>query len=102
MSFFKKFFEEQVYMIIPPGHKEEININLIYRLKKLIYGLKQSLRAWYEKLSSYLISCGFMASKTDLSLFINLDKHNIVIILVYVDDIIITDNNLDKIRGVKK
>jgi hypothetical protein len=40
--------------------------------------------------------------KLILPLFVNLDKYNITIILVYVDDIIITDNNLEKIRGVKK
>jgi Reverse transcriptase (RNA-dependent DNA polymerase) len=89
-------------MTIPPGHNEEENTNLICRLKKLIYGLKQSPRAWYEKLSSHLISCGFMANKADSSLFINLGEHNITIILVYIDDIIITGNNLDEIKRVKK
>jgi hypothetical protein len=42
-----------------------------------------------------------MASKVNSSLFINLNKYNITIILVYVDDIIIIGNNLEKIRGVK-
>jgi predicted amidophosphoribosyltransferase len=43
-----------------------------------------------------------MANKADSSLFINLGEHNITIILVYIDDIIITGNNLDEIKRVKK
>jgi Reverse transcriptase (RNA-dependent DNA polymerase) len=88
-------------MIIPLGHKEECNPKLVCKLTKLIYDLKQYLRAWYGKLSSYLISCGFITSKVDSSLFINLDKYDTTIILVYVDDIIITGNNLKKIEKSK-
>jgi hypothetical protein len=43
-----------------------------------------------------------MASKVDSYLFINLYEHNIIIILIYADDIIITGNNLNEISGVKK
>jgi Reverse transcriptase (RNA-dependent DNA polymerase) len=101
-AFLQRVLEEEVYMLIPPGHKEENNSNFVCKLKKSIYGLKQSPRAWYEKLSSYLISCGFITSKADSSLFVNLDKYDTTIILVYVDNIIITGNNLEKIRQVKK
>jgi hypothetical protein len=43
-----------------------------------------------------------MANKADSYLFINLYENNIIIILIYADDIIITGNNLNEIRGVKK
>jgi Reverse transcriptase (RNA-dependent DNA polymerase) len=101
-AFLQGVLEEEAYMLIPPRHKEENKSNLVCKLKKSIYGLKQSPRAWYGKLSSYLISCGFITSKVDSSLFVNLDKYDTTIILVYMDDIIIMRNNLEKIRQVKK
>jgi Reverse transcriptase (RNA-dependent DNA polymerase) len=44
------------------------NPNLVYKLKKMIYGLKQSLRMWYGKLSNYLISYNFKVSSAGHSL----------------------------------
>jgi Reverse transcriptase (RNA-dependent DNA polymerase) len=86
--------QEEVYMILPPDHKHEKDHNIGCKLKKSIYGLKQSSRAWYEKLSSYLIYYNFTISSADHSL-------SIIMVLVYVDDIIIIDNNIMKIRKIK-
>lgn len=62
-------------------------------LHNSLYGLKQALRAWFQRLSSALISLGFRGSKTDPSLFIYSDHGTIMYMLVYVDDIILTRNN---------
>ena len=101
-AFLQGTLEEEVYMTLPPGHKLETNSNLACRLNKSIYGLKQSPRAWYGKLSSYLISCNFKISNADHSLFTKCDGINTTLILVYVNDIIITGNNLDQIQKIKK
>jgi Reverse transcriptase (RNA-dependent DNA polymerase) len=88
-------------MMLPPGHKEKGNANIVCKLNKAIYGLKQSPRAWYEKLSNYLIFCDFKVTNADHSLFSKIDKNYTIIILVYLDDIIVTENNLEEIRKVK-
>jgi Reverse transcriptase (RNA-dependent DNA polymerase) len=49
-----------------------------------------------------LLSCGFIISKTDNSLFCKLDNYTFTTILVYIDDIIITENNLEEMRNVKE
>ena len=59
------------------------------RLHKL-NGLKQAPRAWYTRLSDFLLSIGFLASKIDTSLFILSDDTNIFYLMVYVDDILLT------------
>jgi Reverse transcriptase (RNA-dependent DNA polymerase) len=100
--FLQETLEEEVYMTLPPNHKKEGNPNLVCRLLKLIYGLKQSPSAWYGKLSSYLISCGFIISKTDHSLFCKINNYTTIIIHIYVDDIIIMGNNLEEIKNVKR
>ena len=62
--------EEEVYMKLPQGHLREKESNKVCRLHKAIYGLKQSPRAWYSKLSSVLEVPGFKMSYVDSSLFI--------------------------------
>jgi Reverse transcriptase (RNA-dependent DNA polymerase) len=80
-------------MTLPPGYKNENNTNLVCRPYKLIYGLKQSSQASYGKLSSYLIECKFKISSAGYYLFVKHGYIKIAIVLVYVDGIIINDNN---------
>jgi len=68
-AFLQGTLDEEVYMALPPGHEKEGDATVVCKLNKSIYGLKQSPRAWYEKLSSYLISCNFQISSADHSLF---------------------------------
>jgi len=70
----------------------------VCRLHKSLYGLKQTLRAWYTRLSDFLLSIDLRASKVDTSLFILIVNHDICYLFVYVDDILLTDNNSTLIR----
>jgi Reverse transcriptase (RNA-dependent DNA polymerase) len=96
--FLQGTLDEEVYMMLPPGHENEGDATIICKLNKSIYGLKQSPRAWYKKLSSYLISYNFQISSADHSLFSKRSDNWIIVILVYVDDIIIMGNNLEEIK----
>jgi Reverse transcriptase (RNA-dependent DNA polymerase) len=89
-------------MALPPGHKKEQNSNLVFRLKKSIYGLKQSLRAWYNKLSHFLLTYKFEISSADSSLFTKHNFNGTTVVLVYVDDLIITGDDQFEIDCVKK
>lgn len=62
-------------------------------LSKSLYDLKQSSRIWFQKFSSILIEFGSYASQYDPSLFILHSQCHITILLVYVDDILITGSN---------
>jgi Reverse transcriptase (RNA-dependent DNA polymerase) len=101
-AFLQGALEEKVYINLPPGHKMEKVSNMICRLKKSIYGLKQSPRAWYGKLSQFLTSCNFKVSNADNSLFSKISNNHIIIVLIYVDDIIITRDSALEINKVKK
>jgi Reverse transcriptase (RNA-dependent DNA polymerase) len=98
-AFLQGTLEEEVYMSLPPGHAQEGNTNLVCKLRKSIYGLKQYPRIWYVKLSSYLLSYDFKISNTDHSLFFKICNGIIIIVSVYID-IIITDNNMEEIKKV--
>jgi histone deacetylase 1/2 len=77
----------------PPGYEDERRPHYICKLDKALYGLKQAPRAWYSRLSSQLISFGFIASKSDISLFIYHKSNITIFMLIYVDDIIVVSSS---------
>jgi histone deacetylase 1/2 len=85
--------EEEVYMRQPPGYEDRGKLNYVCRLDKALYGLKQAPRAWYSRLSSQLIQYGFVASKSDTSLFIYHKSRVTIYMLIYVDDIIVASSS---------
>jgi len=70
------------------------------KLKKALYGLKQAPRAWYSRLSTALIQLGFSISRSDTSLFILRRDNYTMLVLIYVDDILITCFNHAAIRDL--
>ncbi|GJZ70962.1 putative RNA-directed DNA polymerase [Tanacetum coccineum] len=89
---------EDVYMKLPEGYFD-INDNRVCKLTKSLYGLKQTLRKWNEKLTSILKENGFEQSKNYPSLFI---KSKNGVLIVYVDDTVVTGNNIKEIEQVKQ
>ncbi|GJR96774.1 retrovirus-related pol polyprotein from transposon TNT 1-94 [Tanacetum coccineum] len=79
---------EEVYVSQPDGFVDLDNPNHVYKLKKAHYGLKQAPRAWYDMLSSFLISQDFSKGSVDPTLFIRKKGKELLLVQVYVDDII--------------
>jgi hypothetical protein len=94
--------QEEVYMEQPPGYVDQTRPNLVCRLKKVLYGLKQTPRAWSDKIGQYLVKSGFQTSNADFSLYVKKTDHGIVVIVIYVDDLIITRDNDADIFDLKK
>lgn len=79
---------EEVYVKQPPGFEEPAHPNKVYKFIKGMYGLHQAPRAWYERLSNFLLQHGYRRGAIDKTLFIKRDKKDIMLVQVYVDDII--------------
>ncbi|GJY11888.1 retrovirus-related pol polyprotein from transposon TNT 1-94 [Tanacetum coccineum] len=79
---------EEVYVSQPDGFVDPDNPNHMYKLKKALYGLKQAPRAWYDMLSSFLISQDFSKGSVDPTLFIRREGKELLLVQIYVDDII--------------
>jgi len=73
----------------------------VCKLKKALYGLKQTPRAWFEKFSIVILSLGFVSSSYDSTLFIKCTDVNRIIMSLYVDDMIITGDDIDGISFLK-
>ena len=87
-TFLNGILREEVYVSQPDRFVDSDNPNHMYRLKKALYGLKQAPRAWYDLLSSFLISQEFLKGMVDPTLFIRRDSKDILLVQIYVDDII--------------
>ncbi|GKF16409.1 retrovirus-related pol polyprotein from transposon TNT 1-94, partial [Tanacetum coccineum] len=70
-----------------------LNGKLKEELKKALYGLKQAPRAWYDMLSSFLISQHFSKGAVDLTLFTRQAGNDLLLVQIYVDDIIFASTN---------
>ncbi|GJU58854.1 retrovirus-related pol polyprotein from transposon TNT 1-94 [Tanacetum coccineum] len=87
-AFLNGILREEVYVSQPDGFVDPENPNHVYKLKKALYGLKQAPRAWYDLLSSFLLSQKFSKGTVDPTLFIRREGKDILLVQIYVDDII--------------
>jgi len=103
---------EEVYMTLPlgyagfgqlvqPGHPVSAEPQMVCKLEKPLYGLKEAPRKWFEKLSEALLQFGFTQSRVDYTLFSNYTRGSLTAVLVYVDDMIITGTHLDSLSDLK-
>ncbi|GJS23174.1 retrovirus-related pol polyprotein from transposon TNT 1-94 [Tanacetum coccineum] len=93
MAFLNGELKEEVYVSQPEGFVDQDNPSHVYKLKKALYGLKQAPRAWYDMLSSFLISQQFSKGAVDPTLFIRHAGNDILLVQIYVDDIIFASTN---------
>jgi len=93
-AFLNDTLEEKVYVKQLAGYEVEGKEDKVYILKKALYGLKQAPRAWYKKIDSYFVHNGFQRCSFEHTLYIkSVDPDSILIMCLYVDDLIFTDNN---------
>ena len=101
-AFLHGMLDETIYMTQPPGYVDPRFPQHVCKLQKSLYGLKQAPRAWYTRLKTFLQRLGFTCCVHDTSLFTRHSAHGTVILLVYVDDIIITGSTAALIQDVTR
>ncbi|KAJ0431247.1 putative RNA-directed DNA polymerase [Helianthus annuus] len=91
---------EDVYMCLPEGYYSSDETR-VCKLVKSLYGLKQAPRKWNERLNGVLIDYGFVQSKCDHSMYVLSKNKVFVVLLVYMDDIVVTGNSIDEVSKIK-
>nr|GEW49462.1 hypothetical protein [Tanacetum cinerariifolium] len=94
-AFLNGNLREEVYVSQLDGFVDPDNPNHVYKLKKALYGLKQAPHAWYDKLSSFLLSQDFSKGLVDPTLFIRRNGTKLLLVQTYVDDIIFAASTLE-------
>lgn len=94
--------EEQVYMNLPPGYGVTGNTGNVCILKKALYGLKQSPQAWFGRFTAATKKFGYQQANTDHTLFIKHKAGKVTLLIIYVDDMIVTSDDTVEIEELQK
>nr|GFC28404.1 copia protein [Tanacetum cinerariifolium] len=81
-AFLNGGLKEEVYVSQLEGFVDQDNPSHVYKLKKVLYGLKQAPRAWYDMLSSFLISQQFSKGAVDPTLFTQHVGNNLLLEMI--------------------
>nr|CAJ86192.1 H0306F03.15 [Oryza sativa] len=93
--------EEDIYMEQPEGFVVPGKENLVCRLKKSLYGLKQSPRQWYKRFDSFMLSQKFRRSNYDSCVYLKVVDGSAIYLLLYVDDMLIAAKDKSEIAKLK-
>ncbi|CAI7795648.1 unnamed protein product [Closterium sp. NIES-53] len=91
---------EEVYMRQPPGYDD--GSGRVWKLKRTLYGLKQSPRGWYKRIDNFLFQHGFACSECDSALYMLKEGEKQLVLFLYVDDLLLFSDSKDLIREVKQ
>lgn len=75
---------------------------IVYKLRKSLYGLKQSGRNWNKVLHEHLVGTGFDRNPVDHSIYSKQVNNNLIIVLIWVDDLIVTSDDEDLMKQFKE
>ena len=85
----------------PEGFAMKGKKELVCKLKKSLYGLKQSPRMWYQKFDTFIRGHGFTRSKVDHYVYFKLIGDRVIYLVLYVDDMLLVGNDKEIIRDLK-
>lgn len=94
--------EEVIFMEQPEGFKQPETEHMVCRLKKSLYGLKQSPRQWYKKFDSFMIQIGFTRCEYSYCVYVkSLEDGSYIFLLLYVDDMLIVAKSMVEVNMLK-
>src|SRR6202034_4029134 len=93
--------EEEIYMKQPEGFAVKGKKELVCKLKKSLYGLKQPPRMWYQKFDTFIWGLGFTRSKVDHCVYFKLIGDRVIYLVLYVDDMLLVGNDKEIIQDLK-
>lgn len=82
--------QEEVFVGQPPGYEKK------GLEKKVLYGLKQAPKAWYSRIDAHFAKLGFERCPFQHALYVKSNGGKMLIVYLYVDEFIFTDNNVEK------
>ncbi|RVW49817.1 Retrovirus-related Pol polyprotein from transposon TNT 1-94 [Vitis vinifera] len=101
-TFLNGELEEEVYMKQPEGFPSSDGEQLVCKLKKSIYGLKQASRQWYLKFHNIISSFGFEENVMDQCIYLKVSGSKVCFLVLYVDDILLATNDKGLLHEVKQ
>ena len=101
-AFLNGKMKEDIYMSQPEGYIQEGKENMVCKLNRSIYGLKQASRCWYDTLDNFLKETKYKQCTADSCIYLKRVGEQYTYIAVYVDDILIASNSIVMLQDEKK
>ena len=95
-------FRSDLYMIQPEGFIVQGQENLVCKVRKSLYGLKQALRQWYKKFDNFMYRIWFKRCEADHCYYVKFSDNSYIILLLYMDDMLIAGSSIEEINNLKK
>jgi histone deacetylase 1/2 len=99
-AFLHGLLTEMVYCSQPVGFVDSSRPDMVCRLNRSLYGLKQTPRAWNTRFAVFLLTLGFVEAKSDMSLFLYHHGAKTAHLLLYVDDIVLIASSESLLRHI--
>ena len=97
-AFFNGELEEEIYMLQPEGFDEKGKENLVCRLNKSLYSLKQAPMCWYKRFNSFIMSLGYnRLNSYHCAYYKRFEDNNFIILLLYMDNMLVASPNKDRV-----
>jgi hypothetical protein len=93
--------KEEIYMKQPEGFVVKGKKELVCKINKSLYGLKQSPRMWYKMFDTYILELAFVRRRVDHYVYSKQVGNHFIYVVLYVDDMLLVGNNMDVIKEVK-
>nr|GEV85698.1 putative zinc finger, CCHC-type [Tanacetum cinerariifolium] len=100
-AFLNGYLNEEVYMEQLEGFVNLKYLNRVYKLKRVIYGLKQASRQWNKRFDDEIKKFGFTQNRDEPCVYLKASGSNITFLILYVDDILIMGNSIPMLQSVK-
>ncbi|KAI5341577.1 hypothetical protein L3X38_009452 [Prunus dulcis] len=102
MRFYMATFKEVIYMDLPPSIPITSKEGVVCKLRKSLYELKQSPKAWFERFATSMKKFGYVQSNLDHTLFLKRHKGKLTALIIYVDDMIVTGDDQAEMQNLQK
>ena len=101
-AFLNGNIDETIYMVQPKNFESNDSKQLVCRLKRSIYGLKQTSRQWYRKFDQVITSFGFKENTVDQCIYLKFSGSKFIILVLYVDDILLASSDVGLLHETKR
>uniref|UniRef100_H3H9M9 CCHC-type domain-containing protein n=1 Tax=Phytophthora ramorum TaxID=164328 RepID=H3H9M9_PHYRM len=100
-AFLNGVLDEDIYMAQPDGYVDEDHPDHVCKLKRSLYGLKQSPRMWNQTIDDFMLKLGFKKCESDHCIYLKRDGQDMIFVALYVDDLILASSNDELLESTK-